>query len=595
MLEDEVPHWTEPAAAPKPKKTRIISIVLIAVVSTFAIAVVILLRINSPQLQMSLSLSDDGNHDEEHDLHPFQLHPQDHMYRQPTTLRQSWNVTSGFRRPDGVLKQLNLVNDAFPGPLLEARSGDRLIIDAYNGLEDEGLSIHWHGLSMRGSNDMDGAVGITQTPIAPGDTFTYEFMIDEDQHGAFWWHAHDGVQRADGLYGGLVVHQPAEKKVDPDKEVADEHLLMISDWYHRSGKDALEFYMHPGSFGNEPVPDSILLNGNGAFNCADAVPARPLDCEMKTITDLPTVRVRTGGKSILRILNVGVYAGINIEVPGHALTVFVVDGGNSIERATGRSIGALHPGERIDVVVQADQNWSAEGDEEFEIVLRLDDSGFKYPNPALTLEHRFPGQWVPLSQDLETPQTQEAIDHLDLTLLQAPTISIPQQADHTIVLYAITQKLSRLKNEPHGFINNTFWQPQTSPTGALISLNRSQWDKHQFVPHIPYNPSSPLWVDIVLNNLDEESHPFHLHGYDFYVLSAYSSTFNWGSYNPFEDVEKPGGEYDLEHAVKKDTVLVPRRGYAVLRVRADNRGIWMFHCHVLWHQASGMAMAIEVR
>jgi FtsP/CotA-like multicopper oxidase with cupredoxin domain len=86
-------------------------------------------------------------------------------------------------------------------------------------------------------------------------------------------------------------------------------------------------------------------------------------------------------------------------------------------------------------------------------------------------------------------------------------------------------------------------------------------------------------VDIVVNNLDEEGHPFHLHGYDFWVLSTYSSTYNWGSYNPFEDEEAPGGPYNTATPVKKDTVLVPRRGYAVLRLRADNPGIWMFHCH----------------
>jgi FtsP/CotA-like multicopper oxidase with cupredoxin domain len=46
--------------------------------------------------------------------------------------------------------------------------------------------------------------------------------------------------------------------------------------------------------------------------------------------------------------------------------------------------------------------------------------------------------------------------------------------------------------------------------------------------------------------------------------------------------------------VRKDTVSVPRRGYVVIRLRADNEGIWMLHCHVLFHQASGMAMGIHV-
>jgi FtsP/CotA-like multicopper oxidase with cupredoxin domain len=47
-------------------------------------------------------------------------------------------------------------------------------------------------------------------------------------------------------------------------------------------------------------------------------------------------------------------------------------------------------------------------------------------------------------------------------------------------------------------------------------------------------------------------------------------------------------------AVRKDTVSVPRRGYVVLRFKAGNEGVWMLHCHLLWHMGSGMAMGIQV-
>jgi FtsP/CotA-like multicopper oxidase with cupredoxin domain len=46
--------------------------------------------------------------------------------------------------------------------------------------------------------------------------------------------------------------------------------------------------------------------------------------------------------------------------------------------------------------------------------------------------------------------------------------------------------------------------------------------------------------------------------------------------------------------VLRDTVQIPRRGYAVLRFRADNPGVWLFHCHVMWHLAGGMAMIVDV-
>ena len=168
-----------------------------------------------------------------------------------------------------------------------------------------------------------------------------------------------------------------------------------------------------------------------------------------------------------------------------------------------------------------------------------------------------------------------------------------------MVLYTTTMKLSKFSNIPKGFMNHTSWQPQKSPSLPLLLLPRSSWDANQLIPWIKH-PSDELgqsmWVDIALNNLDDGGHPFHLHGHDFFVLATHKSERGWGSFNPFaaSPEESPGGRYDLGRPLKKDTVFVPRRGYVVLRFLADNPGIWMFHCHILWHQASGMAMGFQV-
>lgn len=144
-------------------------------------------------------------------------------------------------------------------------------------------------------------------------------------------------------------------------------------------------------------------------------------------------------------------------------------------------------------------------------------------------------------------------------------------------------------------MNRTIFVPQTPP---LITILRDAWDENQLVPFIPFlSISSPIWVDVIINNLDDGSHPFHLHGYSFYVLASSRSEHGWGSYNPYSaagtaSAIKP--VLNLENPVKKDTVAVPRRGYVVIRLLADNPGIWMLHCHVLFHQASGMAMSLHI-
>lgn len=106
---------------------------------------------------------------------------------------------------------------------------------------------------------MDGTSGVTQSMILPGADFIYNFSIPSDQSGTFWYHAHSGLHRADGLYGGLVVHPPAAKSTvrglmsreDRGHDYRKELLLLIGDWYHRPADQVFSWYMRAGSNGNE--------------------------------------------------------------------------------------------------------------------------------------------------------------------------------------------------------------------------------------------------------------------------------------------------------------------------------------------------------
>ncbi|KAK5999704.1 hypothetical protein QM012_005110 [Aureobasidium pullulans] len=514
----------------------------------------------------------------------IRLHPEDHATREPTTLSFSWRITSALQTPDGVEKLIYLINGQFPGPTIEARSGDRLVIEIENALDEPDTAIHWHGLQMRDANVMDGAVGITQASIAPGKTFTYNFTIAPSEHGTFWYHAHDHVQRADGLYGGLVVHQPLshERRRGGGSSVPCEQLLLIGDWYHRPAEEVSSTYMSSGSFGNEPVPDSLLINGRGAYDCSMAVPARPIKC---SYVERSTLSLSTTGKTKLRIVNVGSFAGIEVDLADFSMDLTAVDGGHQVTATEAAQAGKLvWPGQRADFVISP----SSSAADSHNLTITLNHENFKYDNPALRSKHEFAIQYDISHKTLSSSnrQMKEVTARTDQRQ-DSPALKV----DKTIVLYSKTLKLSHLANVPHGFINHTSWAPQGSP---LIMLDRTQWNENQLVPHIPYNKSRPLWVDIVLNNLDEDSHSWHLHGYSFYVVAYHSADFGWGSYNPYVDLELPGGPLNLIDPPVRDTVYVPRRGYVVLRFRADNPGIWMFHCHMLWHQASGMALALEV-
>jgi FtsP/CotA-like multicopper oxidase with cupredoxin domain len=510
------------------------------------------------------------------------LHPEEHVNRSAITINLRWFVSVGFRSPDGVKRRVYLINGEFLGPTIEARSGDVLNVEVINNVFDEGLAIHWHGLYMRGSNEMDGAVGMTQDAIPPGRNFTYHFQIAEEQAGTFWYHAHNQVQRGDGLFGALIVHRPAERKTNR-MSYDEERLLLVNDWYHRPADQALSWYMRAGSFGMEPVPDSILINGIGTYNCSKAVPARPIECSSTQVQ--PVMHMDVGKTYRFRIINAGILAGFSLKMNEAEMTVFEIDGGTEVDSPATGFVGVLYPGERLDAVVRLTSVIKQS------LTVSLDREGFRYSNQALTSENDIP---LILSGRFPAGErsTTSFVAEFDLQHLQSHhTHEMPAKPDMTMVLYTTTLKLARLSNVPHGFINHTSWTPQSPP---LIDLSRSEYDLYQLVPFITYKKSQPLWVDIVLNNLDDDNHPFHLHGYSPYILQSYASGSRFGSWNPFVSTEPPGGALNLANPVSRDTFIVPRKGYVVLRFRADNPGLWLFHCHVLWHLGSGMAMGIEV-
>ncbi|KAF5664245.1 putative multicopper oxidase [Fusarium heterosporum] len=515
----------------------------------------------------------------------YQLDAQKYASRPPKDLIFNWSITAGIRSPDGVQKRVYLVNDAFPGPVIEARSGDRIVVHVHNDLLDEGVSLHWHGLRMKDQNAMDGAVGFTQSPIAPTQNFTYDLTIGDDEYGTFWWHSHYDVQRADGLWGGLVIHSPEEFDVPQE-----DHLIIASDWFHRNQTEVLESFADASSRGNEPVPDSFLVNGQGHFNCTMAVPARPVICSQVVMTDMKPLLRRTSRRTRLRFVNAGSIAGFTIRIDGAKLQPVRVDGGYHVRSDMTETVGIIYPGERVDLDVEWDGGFL--GDRW--LTIYMDDENFGYPNPALDPIQRFPV----LSHDTQTSAPQNLGPNntqvLDPRNLQAATkvSGIPPKAEQTILLYAKTEKLAHLDYEPVGFMNHTSWKPQSPP---LISQNQSQWDENQLIPLIKSPPGKPIRVDIIINNLDDGAHPFHLHGYSFYVLSAYreQGRGSWGSYNPYSGEPPPNG-LNLDFPLRKDTVSVPRRGHVVLTFVADNPGIWALHCHMLVHMARGMAMGLQV-
>lgn len=122
----------------------------------------------------------------------------------------------------GQLTQVWTYNGMYPGPLLRARKGDTVRVHVTNQLA-EPTTVHWHGLRIDWR--MDGVVHGDVVSIAPGEKFTYEFVVPDA--GTFWYHPHvrSAVQVEAGLQGMFVVFEDEATSPDVDAD----HAFILDD------------------------------------------------------------------------------------------------------------------------------------------------------------------------------------------------------------------------------------------------------------------------------------------------------------------------------------------------------------------------------
>jgi len=158
----------------------------------------------------------------------------------------------------GVTVDAYAYNGQIPGPRIHIKQGDRIRVNVTNDLPEE-TTIHWHGMIL--PNQMDGPAEITQNPIKPGGSFSYEFTAT--QHGTYFYHPHAKPDReqALGLYGALII-DPA----NPADEVAADHdyIVQLQEWLKREGLTYPSMPMDGGQ------PNYFTINGK-AYPATDTI------------------------------------------------------------------------------------------------------------------------------------------------------------------------------------------------------------------------------------------------------------------------------------------------------------------------------------
>ena len=93
------------------------------------------------------------------------------------TVTYDFNITWLTASPDGVSRPVIGINGQWPIPQIDAMVNDTIIVNLNNQLGNESTSLHFHGIYMNGTNNMDGVPGTTQCAVPPGNSFTYKFTV----------------------------------------------------------------------------------------------------------------------------------------------------------------------------------------------------------------------------------------------------------------------------------------------------------------------------------------------------------------------------------------------------------------------------------
>ncbi|KAK0649983.1 Cupredoxin [Cercophora newfieldiana] len=456
-----------------------------------------------------------------------------------------------FPSPRGVPRPVIGINGAWPLPTVEATVGDIVEITVNNKLGNETTGIHWHGLHQIGTSHMDGAAHVTQCPIPPGSSFKYRFWLD--QAGTYWYHSHTGSQYPDGLRGSFIV----KDKNDPHKADYDqEYLLTLSDWYNEEVPFLLDavIFNKSNTQMQPPLPAGGLLNdGTGAI-----------------------YKVEPGKKYKFRIVNIAAFVGFFLKFEDHAFDIVEIDGVTT--KKTEATQIYLAPGMRYSVIIEAKETKT----KNFAISALIDmQPNWRSPLPNV------PAIYLTgtLSYDAALgPAAASPIadlnDIIDDTTIKPYT---SHSLGTTTKTFTLGFNMGFQEGVPRAFINDKPFVPQKVPTlYSALTTGKDATNPEIYGQINPFIVEKGDVVELVVNNLQVfAQHPFHFHGHHFQVCARGETKA--GVAKDYECDDEP---------MERDTVTIEAGSYAVLRFKADNPGVWLFHCHIEWHVPLGLSATI---
>jgi FtsP/CotA-like multicopper oxidase with cupredoxin domain len=432
--------------------------------------------------------------------------------------------------------------DGRPGLRLDP--GERFRVDLANEAGTPTI-VHWHGQLPPWTQD--GFPWPQTPPLANGAVQAYDYAPTP---GTYWMHSHQDMQEQSLMTAPLIIHNTPELRED-----RQEVVLMLHDFTFRTPEEVLagltgtsattaqamtqKMEKAPGRTVGSNAPHasmSSMATPDTGMSGMDI--SRPGGMHMdlndvhydaflandRTLADPEVVRVERGGRVRLRVINGASSSQFWIDLGDLVGRVVATDGQPVNPVAGGRFPIAM--AQRLDILIDLPEVGA------FPILARLEGDGRQTGIVLATTGARIP-------RIAESAQTTPPVDH---SLEARLTAVEPLPARHADVVRTIPLAGGM---KPYAWSMNGEYWPQVAP----LMLDKGQR------------------VEIDLVNRTMMAHPMHLHGHAFQVIAIDG---------------RP-----MQGAVR-DTVLVMPMGRVRIAFDANNPGRWPFHCHNLYHQATGM-------
>ncbi|KAK0516994.1 hypothetical protein JMJ35_000149 [Cladonia borealis] len=483
----------------------------------------------------------------------------------------NFTISRGQAAPDGYVTNVIVVNDQFPGPLIEANWGDWIEVSMTNNISgpEEGTALHWHGLMQSTTPWFDGVPSVGQCPVAPGASFTYRFRAD--QYGTSWYHSHYSSQYAGGILGPMIIHGPSNYDYDIDLGP-----VFLQDWFHKDYFTIVEQLESVTPTPNEPnnfnisnwrqYADSNLINGKGNYSCALANNSQ--GCTNNA--PLAQFRFQQGKKHRLRLINSGAAATQLFSIDGHNLTVIANDYVQLVPYTTQHVF--LAAGQRTDVIVEATGNINSSYWMRSNIsvicALAVEPSNQAlaevfYDNANITKQPKTQPWYYNDTGACSNDPLNETVPYYAIASTTKPSTTITLLIDRII---------NSTGNMEWRMNQQTFRANYNDPLLLLAQEQNTTYPPESNVYHTGSNQT----VRLIVNNNSTSQHPMHLHGHVMSVL--HQGPGYWDNVSLT----------NMQNPQRRDVQMLPPSGHIVLQYEAKNPGVWPFHCHIAWHLSQGL-------